>query len=87
MLLDQPLVLPIFFDIQEDVTSVATSPAEPPLSGPVPAIEIQPEAEPILDPCSQTPPVRRARRARLTVEQKQAAQEAYDAQQKPSFIP
>ena len=90
-LLDQHLVYPVFFDIEEsNVASCVAPTMEPaPLSATVAALEqtMEPGSVSI---GSDAPPAKRAKRPKLTEEQRAAAKAAYEAEQPPphpSFIP
>lgn len=89
-LLDQQLVFPIFFDIEEEsaASCVAAATAPDVASTPDAARENQQTVEPeAASSGSDVPPAKRTRKSRLTDEQRRAAQEEFNAAPTPSFIP
>lgn len=96
-LLDQTLIIPILFDVEEDIAAscVAATTDIGANSDPDAGKEIQQPVEPEASPVgSGDPPAKRAKKSRLTDEQRTAAQAAYEVAQNltepaplPSFIP
>ena len=92
-LLDQPLTVPVFFDIQENSAAALAAVATESVKGTQEtaldsASAVEPEAA---SSGSDAPPAsaaRKQRKSKLTPEQKAAAQKEYEEQSAvPSFIP